>query len=433
MLPLLLVSLLVCFFILMLTSRTLAISNFSIFIGLWIVLVALYHLNLAGFDPLGLELQFYLTVFFCLYTLIYYCTTVSLRAKNVSIKGQVRRTDWFRKRNRRFMVAFFLLWFLMFAMFVWSVGVELMILLILQGGARASLSAAENVNIWFYLFGYLFILSAAYHGAPRKLMWRALWYLACALVLMSMLLTAAKINFVSAVLLCYIVWYNKEPRLRILLVKHAAFAIVGLYTFIFLYSVYTGKVIDPNVGSAEGLSDILKFGAKAFLYPYDYLTGSLAALNEVFSNTLQHRYAPGSQSFYSVYKIVEQFGLLPADVELPPQFYSFVDVGNVYTNVYTLFYDLWLDFGQIASLAMAIGIGALHAFLDQSEVKGASPPLYYFSEISKLSAFLSFVNFRYGDTIVVLSLALITLSICWRAIVKTPRRVRAKTIAICAA
>lgn len=421
-----------CFVGLRLQTATMTFSNASVFLGTWVLLLCLYQLDLAGFDPLSFEMQLYIGVFFSIYGLVYYMTYRSRAPGRTSRVEQTSSQASFQASNRVFMYVFFVLWALLFLVFVRSLGLGGVFLLITGGGARRALSEAENVNIWFYLFGYLFLVAAVYARLPRGLIKRVAFLAICGVVLSSMLVTAAKINFVSAVFLIYFVWYNKVPRPARELAVHAAVSVVGLYAFIFLFSIYTGKVVDTSVGSAASLTDVLQYGRDAFMYPYEYFVSSLAALNQVFFYTDQHQFAPGSVSFYSVYQILGRVGVLPGGIELPPQFLSFVVVGEVETNVYTLFYDILVDFGPFASILVAVGLGVLHGNLDHAEYWGTRPEILYVSQVSKLSAFLSFINFRYGDTIVILVVAIVVLSVIIRnlspksAVARTPQWNRAR-------
>ncbi|MBL4767937.1 MAG: oligosaccharide repeat unit polymerase [Rhodobacteraceae bacterium] len=403
-------------------TNSVTFSNMSIFLGVWILLLFLFLIRLRPFEPLSLELQLYLTTFFALYAFSYFLTAAKSTSKARVAKPAIW-CDRYRASIGRFAGFFFILWAALFLLFINSIQANISVmLLVTQGGARKALSELHNINLWFYLFGYLFLIAATMRPWGPSIFWRVLMVLAFVIVLASMLLTAAKVNFVSAIFLVYVVWFNKVPRSKMTLLRHAVYVVFGLYFFIFSFSLFTGKVIDANVGSTASFADILHFGANALFYPYDYLVSSLAALNKVFLSSQNHSYAFGSTSFFSLYKILTAFGLLTSDISLPSQFQSFVTVGGVNTNIYTIFYDLIFDFGIFSSLFMGVFLGLFHGTLDKAEYYGARPSLSFLSQISKLSALLSFINFRYGDTIFILAVSIWLAALLLGHLTTSPRR-----------
>ena len=232
-------------------------------------------------------------------------------------------------------------------------------------------------------------------------------------VFASLFMTAAKMNAISASFLVYTIWFNRNNYGLSNFSRHFLFIGVLGYIFIFSYSLFTGKVVDQSVGSIESFSDILKFGKSGYLYPYEYLNSSLAALDYTFNrpSTTDPSFLWGGYSFYSVYRIAAAFGFLSDAAALPSQLYGFVQFDHVDTNVYTFFYDLIIDFGDIGALLFALPHAMLHAFLDMRETRTSNVAFILLTNVSKLTAFLSFVTFRYGDTIFVFVLAIWLLSL----------------------
>ncbi len=426
MIPFALPLVILIFVVLKLTVRTLTFSNMSIFLGVWIALLGLYQLKLVPFDPLSLELQLYLTTFFGLYGFSYFTGSTAFGYARTPRSHLIKKLS-IQSSNRAFMYLFLILWLALIIVFVRSVSINGLIMIVSQGGARKAITNLENVKISFYLFGYLFLIAASVSALPKSFIRRVLFFTIIGIVLGSMLVTAAKINFVSASFLIYIVWYNNRHRSIITLLRHFGLAIIALYAFIFIFSLYTGKVIDKSIGSISSIQDILQFSSDAFLYPYEYFVGSLAALNKVFLYAEPHTYLPGSISFYSVYQILMRLGMIDSGAQLAPQFYDFVTVGGVTTNVYTFLYDLFLDFGLFFPLIAALFLGFIHSRLDVTEQRGGLPELIYLSQVSKLSAFLSFVNFRYGDTIFILALGIWAAVTIIRSLTSKSRHVRERT------
>ncbi|MFG6581120.1 O-antigen polymerase [Sulfitobacter sp. 1A13191] len=385
-------------------------SNLSVFLGIWSILMTLYSLNLSVFPKLSGSLTLYILTFHFLYIFIYFLTASGFptsRGANTA-PAYYDQTNPQLKRHLSFASQLsFALWAFFFVKFLASLqSVGGAAVFLTGGGARKMLSETEGVSLTFYVFAYLFLVTAMLLVPHLTRYRKVAVYAGILFVLGSLLLTAAKVNVVSGAFLIYAIWFNrKKIGFANFCRQFGALVILG-YAFIFLFSAFTGKVVDKSVGSIDNISDVLRYGKSAFLYPYDYLVGSLAALDYRFASIHSSDYSNlvGGHSFYSVYRIASAFGLISDTADLPDQFYGFVWFGGVNTNIYTFLYDLMLDFGEIGALLFAPLLAMLHASLDMRETIGRNIALIMLSNISKLSAFLSFVNFRYGDTVFVFSL-----------------------------
>jgi oligosaccharide repeat unit polymerase len=191
-----------------------------------------------------------------------------------------------------------------------------------------------------------------------------------------------------------------------------------------LFSLFTGKVIDKNVGSANTISDILSFGTSALLYPYEYMIGSLAAFNEVALHPQEGGFPPGAYSISFVYNALAKLGFTSSSLQLPDHLREFVHVGGIDTNVYTFLYDFVLDFGLVGSLLAAPLLATLHTYLDNRSSTTKSIPEFLLIYISILAGFLSFVSFRYGDTLFMATAVLALLHNMYSVVNSWPQQAR---------
>ncbi|WP_081035955.1 O-antigen polymerase [Rhodobacter capsulatus] len=397
-------------------------SNLSVFLGVWAMIFFLYSLNLSVFPELSWDLYFYLLTFFSFYIFVYIVFASAFQSsqrESTPVVHLVEGNSRFKRKLVGAAILSFAAWSIFFFLFLRSFGsVSGVIFFLTAGGARKAISNSEGVSLTYYVFAYLFLIVAVLLLPHLTRIWKSVTYFCMLVVFVSLFMTAAKMNVISASFLVYIIWFNRNNYGFSNFYRHSLFILVFGYIFIFAYSLFTGKVVDQSVGSAESFSDILKFGKSGYLYPYEYLNSSLAALDYTFNIPLKTDPSSlwGGYSFYSVYRIAAAFGLFSDTAALPSQLYGFVQFGHVDTNVYSFFYDLIIDFGDVGALLFAFPHAMLHAFLDMREKRTSNVAFILLTNISKLTAFLSFVTFRYGDTIFVFVLAIWLLSLGWAAI-----------------
>lgn len=382
------------FLVLRRTVNALAFSNFSVFLGIWIALLFLHSLKLRGYDDLSIDILLYIVVFFSIYFVTYILATI-ISARD---KFKFKSANESRFSTDLICAILFALWAGFFIIFIKTLGgTGSFISLLSSGGARLELNIIGGINVSYYIFAYFFIIAASMGNPLRSRAKKIVYAFAVIVVLFSLLFTAAKVNFMTASFILYAMWFNRNGFGWKAFLIHSIILIVLMYVFIFTFAIYTGKVFDQNLGSVASISDILNISSSAFMYPYDYITGSIAALNEVFELQTNSDYPTGSISFGFLYKALALLGLLDWNIQLPPHNEEFVLVSGLDTNVYTFIYDIKRDFG-VASLIIASILGLLHQYLDRSEWIGARISLINLSQASKVSAVLSFVNFGYGGT-----------------------------------
>jgi|GEM_PF-5740097 len=382
--------------------RFFLLSNTSIFLGLWSLLLFLYSLNLSVFDSLTPLVLAFFVAFFMLYSLtIFLVPAVLLYGKRLPknfiscgkyFYGEVLIPLWAMRLT-------FILWVIFFYSFLSAMDSKIgLYVYILSGKGRTLIGEMGDINTSYYIFAYLYLVLTCLSPCQSSLLKRLFRRSAQILVLASLILTSAKVNFVSAVFLIYIIWFNRSGfRPKSMAIQFIAL-IVGFYLFIFLFSILTGKVIDRNIGSTTGISDVLNFGMGAFLYPYDYAVGSIGALNHVFFNEVQSGYVWGAHVFRKFYEVLPIIGWSDYNLKLPPTFDAFVCLDGVDTNVYTFLYDLIRDFGIVPTLCFAVFLGCFHAYLDVQERTSSFFAIHLLSNVSKLDAFLSFAGLRYTGT-----------------------------------
>lgn len=384
------------------------LSNNGIFFGLWTALLFLHALNLSTFPPLSIQTGTFLILFFCIYTLtsIGYGKVLQAFIHKRNRPNRTQHSSVEKKMPAWMPILFVCAWALTFAQYLLVVSKEISLAFFLTGGAaRSALSGSDEISITYYIPAY-FYLAVAFRPCKSEIANRALLNNTTrTIVLVSLLFTAAKINFVSGAFLLYIGWFKKEKYSSSVLAKHSLAALALLYLFVATFAIFTGKVIDENVGSLSGVQDLFKLGLGALLYPYDYAVGSIAALDEIFRmSAFNSAYATGGYSVPVLYKIASTFGFTGNTKNLPPQFMEFVYINGVWTNVYTMFLDLIYDFGVYGSLLAAPALAVLNASLDSTERGTTSASLALLNACAKLSIFLSFINFRYGGTLFIAAL-----------------------------
>jgi len=378
------------------------LSIFFVFNFSWLITIILYQLNLSVFPPLSFELKLYLIAFLLCYITSYYIVRkfiigkVYLFVSNVDFDRAKVITDFL-----------LLLWFLFLLYFFYQIrSIGGILEYLSDGGARTALkdlSEDSGVNISFYLFGTLFIIARLYLIFLNIKKQSYSSFMVIIVVLASMLLTAAKINFMYCVMLIYFCWFNAKNKKTSLLFIHSVGILGLMYVFIVAFSFFTGKVVDSNVGSMNDFSDVFLLGGAALLYPYDYVVGSLAALDYFIMNQYVNSSEFFVYTFSRVYKVAIYFFGKDAFPTIPAHSLPFVSISGVSTNVYSMHYELINDFGFFGALISSIALAALNSFLDFNFKKSKSLFVYILFYLSLVCSALSTISLKYTDTIYLIS------------------------------
>lgn len=387
-------------------------SNLLVFTFTWSVCLILYNLDLSVFPDLSENLKLYIMSFMSLY-IISYVSVYSLLT--YSAKSRLNFQYIYRVNLVKL---FFFLWALFLGLFLIKVSLTIGIANYLTSGtARSSIkdiSETHGVNISYYMFAYLFLISCFYEGFNKVKITLTV------LVSLSLVFTAAKMNFVVYCLLAYVLYINKSNVQYKKVGFQLLFLVVAFYLFIFVFSLFTGKVIDQNVGSAENIEDILQFGSSALLYPYNYLVGAVAALDEVFFHC---NFACVDSDYMSnvlarIYRFGSSLGLNSFLPDIPSHNKPFVNINGINTNVYSFHYELIADFGIYGAILSASLLAFVHATLDfLSKRERIRFTLYALNSLIVVFTLLTVISFRYFNTIIMMCLFLFFIEVAFGKVI----------------
>lgn len=399
-------------------NRRNILTNKNILAGVFTLVVALHSLNLAYFQPLSLKLGAFIIFFFLIYALTAAVATYKFDSKMRFRKSRSGIATVYV--NTKIKKIVFMLWLVSFVQFLFFLNSTVGILGYFTSGlARKIMSQDIDINIYFYIFGYLYITLTLASARPHNKRGQLFELISIGLILISLLTTAAKINFISGCFLVYVLWFRRNNNnLRDLFV-HGFYGLLLMYAFIVIFSLFTGKVVDRNFGAVTSVSDFFQLSYAFFLYPYEYVAGALEALNSVFGNLNSSNYSFGSYSFNAIYRALITLNLPGATDNIPFKAGEFVVLSAFNTNVYTFFYDPLLDFGAFVTALLAIPLAILHSYLDSKETYNPSLGVTILSSSSKLCCFISFADFKYGDTYFIVSV-LIFLVLAFRSVFSSP-------------
>ena len=108
-----------------------------------------------------------------------------------------------------------------------------------------NLDQESNINISYYLFGTFYLWGRMYY----KLKYDTGNNFLTIIVAISLLFTAAKMNFVFATIGILLILFHYKKYTYKKVFKRLIPLFIAFFTFLISFSIFTGKVIDKNVGS----------------------------------------------------------------------------------------------------------------------------------------------------------------------------------------
>jgi len=383
--------------ILMYINKYLNNDNYSLYFIFnlsWIIMISLYIMNFNDLPMISLFLKLYLSIYFIIVNLSYFIVR-KLSISHISI-----RIEDSYNFNKKILSILFLLWIIFLLYFLMKVyttiGFEKFFL---SNAARKiihELGKEYNINISYYIFGTYYLWGLTYLNVSRNERHKFKYII----VLSSLLLTAAKMNFVMAILGSIFIKYHYSnlsyKKILLLILPY----IGGFLIFLVLFAIFTGKVVDSSVGSITSLEDIKNITFGVLLYPYTYLVSSLFALDYYVNHIINSNGYEIDYMFRYIllplYKILAKFDLVN---NVPSHILSFVYIDGFKTNVYSFFYVLFHDFGLIGSLFFGILSSWLFALFDFNIKFNKSFLLYLMYGYLAVGSFLSIISYRFNTTI----------------------------------
>ncbi|MEZ9027589.1 O-antigen polymerase [Vibrio cyclitrophicus] len=388
------------------------LSLYLVFNMTWLIAIFLAHLNISSFGELSVEVRLYLLCYLLAFNLSYVIFYLSFKGET-SLDFHENYDFKSLKNIAALTKLSWLIWFFLFLVFVVTIEKEIGIFnFIFSGQARANINKINNdagVLIYYYIFGSLSCCLAVYKSCFTKLY--KVEYIGITLVLLSLLFTGAKINFITCIIMMFGVKYRLTNTNDIRLIYFSIIAVVLFYLFIILFSVFTGKAIDNDVGSLDSLSDLSSLTTNVLLYPYDYAIGALYALDEklfTYNNVMFEPYLPTIlNKFYLIVNKVLGFEYISANSSV----LDFIEVGDVVTNVYTMHLAIINELSLLGAFLSSIVLGFVLSAVDYfSKIKRNFTVTFLYASFLPV-CILSLVAYKFNDTILYLSFLLLVCAL----------------------
>jgi oligosaccharide repeat unit polymerase len=387
-------------FLVLLTSFLIGINkylknnNFSVYFLFnisWISSISLYIMDLNNLPIISDFTKIYLAVFFLVTNVSY------IIFRKISITEVRFVIDQNLNFERRLLNLFFYLWAVYFLYFLYSiystVGFQEFFLSNAARKIMYTLGKEYNINISYYIFGTFYLWGLSYFSTKYNEKNNVKYFI----VLFSLLLTAAKMNFVLALIGSLLIKYHyRNLSYKQLLLRLIPY-IGGFLVFLVLFSIFTGKVIDSSVGTIYSIEDMGRLTYNALLYPYTYIVSSLFALDYYINHTIIYHDIDYNFSyiFLPFYKILNKVGL---NIDFPSHILPFVYIDSFETNVYSFFYELLHDLGFVGTLLFGIFSSFLYAIVDSNIQFNRTLSVYLFYANLAMASFLSIISFKFNTT-----------------------------------
>lgn len=400
-----LIFLIISILMLVFINKRLKNSNFSTFFlfnSSWIVLIALY---LMDFNALPIISDF-TKIYIFLYFLISNCAYIIFRSlKSTRLRITTNVND---KTGLKLLNIFLILWAIFFLYFLYTIYSSIGLSnYFFSNSARQILNTLDtesNVNISYYIYGTFYCWGRIYfnlkYGNKKKYI--------LFIVAISLLFTAAKMNFIFAMIgsLLILFHYKKYSYMKVL--NKIIPITIGFFIFLISFAIFTGKVIDKNIGSISSLNDLNDLTIGVLLYPYTYIVSTLFSLDNYINTVITNGQAYDNffYMFIILYKAVNKIGF---DIDVPSHILPFVYIDSFETNVYTFFYEILHDFGLGGTMFFGIFCALIFSIFDFNLKKNDKGLLFYlFYAYLGTACFLSIIAFKFNTTMFV-SISLLIL------------------------
>lgn len=390
-----LIFLIISFTVLIFINKKLRNNNYSSFIlfnGSWIIVVSLYLLGSNFLPSLSEFTIIYILIYFSLSNTAYIFFRLS-RSLSLRITTKVNY-----RISHRILKIFFFLWLLYFLYFLTSIYTSVGFReYFLANSARKimqSLGKETEINLSYYIFGTFYCWGCLYHNLKydrKKVLWLSI-------VGLSLLLTAAKMNFITAIIggLIIIFHYRNYSYTKVL--KLIIPILIGFFLFLISFSIFTGKVIDKNIGTITTWNEINNLTTGVLLYPYIYLVSAIFSL-DYYINEIILRGIQNDSFFYvltPIYKVLYKVGVVNED---PSTILPIISIDSYQPNVYTFFYEVLHDFGLFGTIIFGVFSSFIFSTLDFNVKKGGSILFYLFYATVSTCIILSVVAYKFHSTL----------------------------------
>lgn len=392
--------------------KLMRLSVFFVFNASWLITLILYELNLSVFPEIDLASYSYLLSYLLLFNIsyfIFYLVISNHKKINPSHGFSICDKSGdasILHADRFFSDYLFIAWLVLLVVFFYQISKSYGVVnYLIDGGARKILSNLNesddsSINISYYIFGTLFVIFRLVEWELHNINLTKIAILKVVVVCFSLLLTAAKVNFVYLCMIIYFIYFIVKNKTYFNLIGHVSVLVSIFYLFIIAFAFFTGKVIDENVGSMESFDDVFRLGKSTLLYPYDYLVGALAAFNEFFihkPNMEQSEF--GSYMFKRVYQLLSLIVNKNNLPSLPPSQTPFVNINGINTNVYTMHYFIVNDLGPYLAIIFSVVQGVYFSWLDfiKANCKNTSFNVLFYLTLA--NTVLSLITFKFSDTL----------------------------------
>ncbi|MCG9544421.1 oligosaccharide repeat unit polymerase [Vibrio sp. Isolate33] len=388
------------------------LSLFLVFNITWLFAIFLAQLDLSSFGELSVEIRLYLLCYLLFFNLAYIIFYLSFKDKlNLAFYDKYEFENL--KNIAGLTKLSWMIWFSLFLVFIVTIENEIGLFnFLFSGQARASINEINNdagVLIYYYIFGSLSCCITVYKSCFTKL--SKIECIGIVVVLLSLLLTGAKINFITCIIMMFGVKYRLKYTNDIRLIYFGIIAVVLFYLFIILFSVFTGKAIDNDVGSLDSLNDLSSLTINVLLYPYDYAIGALYALDEklfTHNSVIVEPYLPTIlNKFYLIVNKVLGFEYISVNSSV----LDFIEVGEVVTNVYTMHLAIINELSLLGAFLSSIVLGFVLSAVDYfSKMKRNFTVTFLYASFLPVCV-LSLVAYKFNDTILYLSFLLLVCAL----------------------
>lgn len=396
------------------------LSVFFVFNLAWLFTLTLFEFNLSVFPTLDMSVYLYLIGYLLMFNIIYIFSYLffgnNYKSKIIDDCAIGYETSRGVADQKKYAIDdyLFIAWAIFVLVFVYQINVSYgFINYLSDGSARQVLldineSDNSNINLSYYMFGTLYVLFRLVKWELVNESLSILDKIKISTIMISLLLTAAKMNFVYLCLMIYFISFLKRNKTYSQLLTHAFIIIFVFYIFIISFAFFTGKVIDDNIGSMSALNDVYDLGKATLLYPYNYLVGSLSAFNEFFLNKPNNEHSEFCSymfsRFYQLMSIIINKEYLPI---IPPHSAPFVNINGINTNVYTMHYHIVNDLGPFFAMIIAALQGIYFSWLDVCKRFFKNTYINVLFYLTLSNSILSLISFKFNDTMYIFTILLL--------------------------
>lgn len=330
-------------------------------------LISAYGLSLSIF--LFSALYYYIfTIYGSIYTVVlaflYIFALQAVRVINSLVKaepGNQKKHRIYVLSSRKLLVYFTLISLVLFSFFAADFGgLSVIFLMGLEGGLRTNLREFSELSLYYIYPAYITIGINEYLYKARKI--SLLFYCSIVLIIVPMLLlTGAKVNFITAALLVvYIRYMNKRFHvMRVFFLGLAFFLFISF--FVNAYAFISGKWIYGNeIASIFDIFDLNIF-SDTLTYFFNYITSGYASFGYYVLN-LDQRY--GDCGVVTVFCKISDL-LLGTDILSGNRFFEFVIIGDIRTNVFSWLNDIYILLGATGLIFIGVFMPVMLVILDR--------------------------------------------------------------------